>query len=356
MATAEQVTLSPITPKVREEFQVIAGYIVGIFVNERYNRAQEIWKSNKKINSVTEGYYMAIGEYIQLLQSDSKFYIKTLEGIIGYYHKWTDQKTLTIMTGIDQILQNFIPPKFFYDLRESDREATTQQIIKDVISRFAQLVLSKYTGIIIDKRKTANNNDTVYILRDEVGKILQMERDEMWCRFAMGQEKIRVDDHVSTDRVKLAKMKELAQKFLDQRKEIEVKLEKAVEFIKKLTVQNQGLKKQLLAVSATIKSRDAEIDELNIKLEETYERAAKSDPPEDDEIDDADNAEDFDPNSLFATADNPPAKPSAKPPAKPPANNRPVDNQRDKDILLPKTNIPELKPSLNFNLDDLMMT
>lgn len=314
------ITLAPMNPKVRVEFQNIAGYLVDMFINERYNRAESLYKNSKKINSVTEGYYMAIQEYIQLLETDSRTYISTLEGIIGYYRKWTEHKTLTLTSGIDHILQNFVPIKYFYSIKDDLREAVTQQIIRNIVKRTAQVVLEKYTRHIIDGRKKSMR-DTIYILRDEVEKILQMERDEYFTRFALGQEEIKVNDSATTEKAKLAKTIALAQQFLNQRKAVEEKLKKAVNYINALRARVAELQKELGQKNSTLKSRDAEIDDLNTKLEETYEQLAQSQAG-DEEYENLTDAQNFDPARMFESR----------------------QEQQPDPLLVPPKNIPDDKP------------
>jgi uncharacterized coiled-coil protein SlyX len=278
-------TLAPIDSRVISEFNVICGYLVDIFANERYIRARELWKNSNKISSVTDGYYASISEYFQLLKKEPKFYIRTLEGIVAYYRQWTQHKDMTITMCIDHILQHFIPLKFFYSLKDSDKEASIQQVLTNIIKNFSEVIIKKYTSLIIDKRRN-DIRKGIQILRDELREIMIKERDAMFCRFAIGQENLKVDAPTE-EKVVITKMKQLAQKFLDQRKQVEEKLKKAIEILKEKNQEIKTLKESVAEQIQIVSSRDDEIDKLYTKIEELSESLANNqtwnEPIKDDE-------------------------------------------------------------------------
>ncbi len=213
-------------PKVLSTFDIISSFFVDVFYNSLYLKARDRVREGKH-QSLTDAYKTNIINYLYGIKQQ-QLYMQVVLSLHEYYQKVTVYSTIIFSDFENKLLCQFIPPEYYRDFTEKDKDANLCAIITHAVQEFGEIVLSsEYLRMIIDDHRNQLN---ITRLQDSIVEILIKKREEYYVQFA---KKINQrSDKVSSEVLK--KLKDELMKETRKRCTAEQKQEKAVGIIKQL--------------------------------------------------------------------------------------------------------------------------
>jgi hypothetical protein len=94
-------------------FELIGCYFVDIYYNHLYLTSKENNRLYGKSGSITDEYKNAVKAYLKGLQSNEKYYKKTVTGIHTFTQTYTRFTSITLVEFVNLILEQYLPQEHF---------------------------------------------------------------------------------------------------------------------------------------------------------------------------------------------------------------------------------------------------
>lgn len=169
--------------KTLDTFEILAAYFIDIYYNHLYIEAKKL-RTNKSVNSITEGYKHALNAYMQGIENP-KLYKKTLSGIHSYFET-AGFGTITFSECIERITVEFIPRDYYSAVTKTQKTSLLKHVLCQSNKVFIEKMVKKFLALIIDNRKDLDN---ARILQDEFIDVLILERESVYHLFIGAQTK-----------------------------------------------------------------------------------------------------------------------------------------------------------------------
>lgn len=223
-----------------EHFEIIASSIVDVFYNNIYNNAKTQQNTGRsgRATSITENYKELIDIFVKRLNSNSEFFMGTLNKIFDDYHRLMRFSSITYTDFLQLIIKCFIPEEYLGSLRSEEGDKIITKIFQSSISEFAvQMVELENLRKVIDTR--GNIVDVSYF-RDKFIEILKNHREALYSRF------MRQANNIREQEVPLSvanKLKDAVVQLGEENKQLKVKIRESESLIANLRSQIHKLER-----------------------------------------------------------------------------------------------------------------
>jgi hypothetical protein len=230
-------------------FDIVGSYFVDIFYNNHYLLSKDNVRRGHA-DTVTDAYRTNVISYMDGIKNRQDLYKKVVKQLHEYYQLSTNSGSIVLSDFQDRILSHFIPPEYYKDFTENQKDKTLRDVIIKTVSNMGAVVSKKEMLYkIIDDHSNTNN---VTILQDKMVNILMMQREEYYEKFA--QQISKSGGGLSVSQELFDKLK---QAFIEEKQKsyhLNEDKERAIVMIKSLLNK--------------IKVLESEIQKINQKLEE----------------------------------------------------------------------------------------
>lgn len=183
-------------------FDIIGSYFIDVFYNDLFLKAKDALK-NGRAKSLTDAYRNNVITYMKGVAENAQVYVGLTTKLHQYYHTMAKHNTTTLSDFEDRILSQFIPPEYYGDFTNKNKETALREIIVKAVNQLAEIVLEpRMLGKIIDDHLNETN---VSWLQETVIDIFISQREEYFTRFVNEISKTNGNATVSRDMFKKLK-------------------------------------------------------------------------------------------------------------------------------------------------------
>lgn len=212
--------------KVLATFDLIGCYFIDTVYNDLFLKAKHQFTIGGA-KSLTDVYRSYVIWYMQGVSEKPKNYIEIMKKFLEYYNKQTNTVTATLAELENKILSQFIPPEYYQDFNNANKEQTLHSIIIKAINQLGEVVLESHMlGRIIDDHLNAAN---VQILQEKMTDIFISQREEYYSKFVNAISKNNGNTTVSRDQFK--KLKDAYAEEVKKRVAAEADRDKALQLL-----------------------------------------------------------------------------------------------------------------------------
>lgn len=230
-------------------FDTTGSYFTHVFMNQLYHKAQEYTRANM-YETVTDGYQSLVHTYIMGVR-EQKYMEKTVRDLIEYYNKYNP---ISLAEYQDRLLSCIVPAEYFADFKTAHKDKVFRDILLKVISEMGAFILKRENlKIVIDAR---DDGDNINVIQDHAVDLLVEQRDHYHELFANELAAKAGSNNYSKEHVSRLK-----------------------DTIKKLTKENNELKKALIAKATENEQAIGMIRKLVEELQQRANKSAYSEPP-----------------------------------------------------------------------------
>jgi len=231
-------------------FEIVGAYFVNYYVDDLYQHAKEA-SLKGDYSSITEAYKYHIKYFHQAFlgtpaaksgKRSFHHYNRIVKVLLTYYSEHSGHRTVSIVELVDRIVRELVPEEYFQDYNNQDKDRTMRTVLSNVITKFSELILTKYLKLVIDERTAWDLRP----LQDEFLQLILVEREKLFSAFIKAG-----NPHLKEERnppVMLERMKQTLQEQCAKTAEANNKFAQAV--------------KAIQTFKAQVEIRDAEIREL----------------------------------------------------------------------------------------------
>ena len=249
------------TKRTLDTFEIMASYFVNDYYNHIYIEAKTL-KTNKNVNSITEGYKHTLNLYRQGLD-DNKSYKKLLSYIHSYFGS-LGYSSMSFTECLERIAEEFIPKDYYSVVSKSQKHAIIKRIICNSNAAFIEKVVRRFLPLIIDNHEDADN---IRIMQDEFIDVLILERESTYQLFVA--RKVTTNNAPRINVALFEKMQNEIKNSLKERAE----LKKTIIDLKKTL---SDFKKVLLKKEMDLRNEKAQIEVLNSNILELKNELGES--------------------------------------------------------------------------------
>ena len=178
--SAKQPARPVATSSTQAVFDVFGSYLVDVFYNGHYNLARERVRNGIAAN-ITDDYRTHVLSFVKAPAVGVTYYKKLVMLWLEYYRRYAVGATLMLADFQDKILSQFIPPKFYADFSERQKDDAFRTIVIKTLTDFGDCVLAPdMLKRIIDGRADPLN---VSLLQGRMDTILMNQRDVYYAQF-----------------------------------------------------------------------------------------------------------------------------------------------------------------------------
>ena len=242
--------------KVLATFDLIGCYFIDLFYNDLFLKAKHQFTTGGA-KSLTDVYRSHIVWYMRGIAEKPRNYIEIMKKLLEYYNRETNTVTATLAELENKILSQFIPPEYYQDFNNADKEQTLHCIIIRAINQLGEVVLeAQMLGRIIDDHLNPAN---VQLLQERMTDIFISQREEYYSKFVNEISKNNGNSTVSRDQFKKLKaayaeeMKKRVAAETDRDKAVQL-LQAALGKISELEAEMKELKERKIATPQRIYS------------------------------------------------------------------------------------------------------
>lgn len=162
-------------------FDTTGAFFVDAFYNNHYLRAREQVKTGR-CGAITDAYRDAILNYMNGIKKRQDLYQRVVHSLHEYYQKSLGVGSILFSEFEDKFLAQFIPPEYYKDFSNANKDTVLREIIVTTVARFGHFVLSKsMLSLIIDDHMNRANVNT---LMDKIIDLFLIQREEYYTKFA----------------------------------------------------------------------------------------------------------------------------------------------------------------------------
>lgn len=194
-----------------DTYEILGGYIVGIFYNHMYDKAKELHTSGN-IASKTEAYKVVCRAYLQHFSREDLFKT-TLKNVYEYFTIHSPISILSYGEWVDNLTREFVPTDYWISLPSKRKDQILGVILEKVFKNFSTYMLTpRALNMVIDKHDVKSN---VALIQDQMLRIMIEVREEMYQKFikptlgGAGEVSPAVAEKLKTDLQKEIKRTEL---------------------------------------------------------------------------------------------------------------------------------------------------
>lgn len=159
--------------------ETIGNYFVDRFYNFIYAKSKNLVNEGR-FKSLTEAYRSTIFNYMEGVKGD-EWYTSVVMNLHKYYQNQIGMSPV-LMEFEDTMLREFIPPKYYCNFTNPQKDKVMKDIITRLVTDFGTLVIGrKMLPKIIDDH---TNQKNVSMLQDATMDILLTMRDDYYVQFA----------------------------------------------------------------------------------------------------------------------------------------------------------------------------
>ena len=160
-------------------FELVGSYFVDVFYNELFLKAKNDLQNQGK-GTLTDYYKSNILTYTRAVSGGSQYYVQMVKLLSQYYSQNCMQYTMTLPDFEDKILSYFVPPEYFGDLTNDDKDMILHEIFITTIREFSKEILTNEIRNIIDGHQSQTN---IVRLQEKIFNILLEIRDDYYHKF-----------------------------------------------------------------------------------------------------------------------------------------------------------------------------
>jgi len=163
----------------RETFEWVGAYIVDTLCNHHYELARQ-HHSEGRAHTVTAAYVDLLRRFAHSITKQQKVYQSFVVNLLRAYNRLSRHE-YTVSAFENRVLSQFIPPEYYSQFTNADKEKALMQILTTTVSELCVFACGDRTiRSIIDDR----DKNTVIILQDQVNTSLERQRAEFYNKFA----------------------------------------------------------------------------------------------------------------------------------------------------------------------------
>lgn len=174
---------SQYSKKTLDTFEILAAYFVDIYYNHLFAEGKKL-RTNKAVNSITDGYKHALNAYIQGIENP-RSYKRTLVGIHSFFIS-SGFTSLSFPDCIEKVTEEFIPKDYYASVSKQQKISILKLIICQSNKVFIERLVKNFLKFVID---THGEEDNIRVLQDIFIDILMLERENIYHRFISTQTK-----------------------------------------------------------------------------------------------------------------------------------------------------------------------
>ena len=173
--------ISKYNPDILSIFEIIGSYFVNQFYTSLHVAAKHKFiNADKDKRGLTDIYKSLIVSYMSGITSDRRYYAKTCLGLQRYFQDHTKYKTISLHEFIDKIVSKILPPEYFENLSENEKEFFLYNFIMNIVKDFGIEVLRvKNLKMAVDSRSKRNAD----IWKEIIVNIQILKREEVFSKF-----------------------------------------------------------------------------------------------------------------------------------------------------------------------------
>lgn len=188
--------------RVLATFDIIGCHFIDTVYNDLFLKAKHQF-SIGNAKSLTDVYRSYVIWYMQSVSEKPKNYIEIMKKFLEYYNTQTNTVTATLSDLENKILSQFIPPEYYQDFNNANKEKTLYSIIIKAINQLGEIVLeADMLGRIIDDHLNPIN---VQILQEKMTDVFISQREEYYSKFVNEISKNNGNTTVSREQFKKLK-------------------------------------------------------------------------------------------------------------------------------------------------------
>lgn len=188
--------------RVLATFDIIGCHFIDTVYNDLFLKAKHQF-SIGSAKSLTDVYRSYVIWYMQSVSEKPKNYIEIMKKFLEYYNTQTNTVTATLSDLENKILSQFIPPEYYQDFNNANKEKTLYSIIIKAINQLGEIVLeADMLGRIIDDHLNPIN---VQILQEKMTDVFISQREEYYSKFVNEISKNNGNTTVSREQFKKLK-------------------------------------------------------------------------------------------------------------------------------------------------------
>ena len=188
--------------KVLETIDVIGCYFIDLFYNDLFLKAKHAFNTGHS-KSLTDTYRSHIIWFMRGIADKPKNYIEVMKKLLEYYNNATRTITSTLNELENKILSQFIPPEYYQDFTNANKEQVLHDIIIKAVNQLGEVALeTSMLGRIIDDHMNQGN---VQLLQEKLTDIFISLREEYYSKFVNEISKTNGNKTVSRDQFKKLK-------------------------------------------------------------------------------------------------------------------------------------------------------
>lgn len=236
-------------------FEIIAAYIANLYYHHFYGEAMRL-KVDKAVSSVTDGYVHAVKAYLSALKKP-EYYRSSIIGIHNYYQTTTKFTTISMKDCINDIVQQFIPSKFYDAMDEKQRETILHNVLMDSVRNFSNEVLCG--GLLVNIIDNHSDNDTAQMVKQKMVDCLFFEREKVFRKFFKTM--VDPDKKIKPDDMRVsAMMKTELHNLIKLHSELTAKYDKQTVLLEKYKSVLNGKNEHIQKLTYSIKKLSSELD------------------------------------------------------------------------------------------------
>ena len=173
--------MSKSNTEVHDTIEIIATYTVHTFYNIIYEKGKKLSASRKTVDNITDGYKIAVKNYVEQLNSSDRFFTQILSDIHGSFCHYSKYRFLSMEEWIKRMVFCFIPSEYHGSVDSDSKNKVVNRVIKTPITQFAiaTLKLQNLRKIIDDH----DNPDHVHYFQDLAVDYFTAMRESIYSQF-----------------------------------------------------------------------------------------------------------------------------------------------------------------------------
>lgn len=185
-------------PYVESIFSLLSTFVSNIYYSTLYIEAVKR-KENGQSISITAGYKHVCNEFLVSVNHKSRRYVpidynNLLRQINAYFQLQTDRATQTTSECIGMIVKAFVPTTYFTALTTGDRLMIMKRVLTNFLVNTTHLMTHDYILDVIDGREIKETKD---MIRDNLSKLLVVERDDIYQDFVNQQNGVKGNRNIA---------------------------------------------------------------------------------------------------------------------------------------------------------------
>jgi hypothetical protein len=188
--------------KALETFDIIGCYFIDLFYNDLFLKAKHAFSTGHS-KSLTDTYRTHIIWFMRGIAEKPKSYIEVMKKLLEYYNGVTKTITSTLNELENKILSQFIPPEYYQDFTNANKEKVLHDTIIRAVNQLGEITLeANMLGKIIDDHMNQGN---IQMLQEKMTDIFISLREEYYSKFVDEISKTNGNKTVSRDQFKKLK-------------------------------------------------------------------------------------------------------------------------------------------------------